>query len=139
MVAPVIPNVTAPIGIVLIDPTTGLPYVAGGGGFGTYLSATVGAGATNNFSPAGWPTGVGRLDINPSSGNANITGLVAGSDAQSVLITNVNATNTLTLNALNAGSLAANQFRYAGDLILPTNATVLAVYYAGTVNNWVLR
>lgn len=107
---------------------------------GPYLSYASPAGANNNVSPGGgWPA-IGRLDVTLAAGNANWTGLVAGTiDGQSCLIANNDATNTLTLNASNGASGAANQFRYAGDLALPPGATVLAVYYAGTVNRWVLR
>jgi hypothetical protein len=146
MTAAVIANLTAPVGIVLIDPTTGLPYTAtgggGGGGGGTlpgYLAYASPAGAQNNVSPGGaFPTSIGRLDVTLGSGAANWTGLLAGTDGQILVIGNVDATNTLILNALNVGSSAANQFRYSADLIITPSTSILLVYYAGTVNKWVI-
>lgn len=98
------------------------------------------AGANNDVVPgAGWPTGIGRLDVTLAAGVANWTGMVAGTDGQMVLLANADAANTLTLNNQNVGSAAANRFRGPGDLALPPGDTVLAVYYAGSVNRWVLR
>ena len=108
------------------------------GGIGSYLSYALASGTTNDLDPGGgWPTGIGRLDLDTSAGAATITGLVAGSDAQIVIISNIGA-NTLTLAALNAGSSAANRFRYVADIALAQYDAVLAVYYGGTVNKWVL-
>jgi hypothetical protein len=111
----------------------------GGGTLGAYVTATVAAGATNNFAPAGFSTSTGRLDIDPNAGASNITGLTAGADGQEVLIANIDAANNLTLNNQNVGSTAANRFRMATDLVLVPGAAVLAVYYAGTVNRWVIK
>lgn len=106
---------------------------------GAYLSYPSPAGASHNVNPGGaWPV-IGRLDVTLAGGNANWTGLVAGSDGQQVLICNNDAANTLTFNNQNGGSLAANRFRWVGDRAMPPGDTVLAVYYAGTVNRWVLR
>ncbi len=106
----------------------------------TYLSYASSAGANNDVNPGGgWPTDIGRLDVTLAGGNANWTGLVAGVDGQAVLISNIDAANTLTLNNQNAGSSAANRFRSSADAVLGPGATVLATYYAGTVNRWVLR
>jgi hypothetical protein len=145
MTAAVIANLTAPVGIVLIDPTTGLPYSAaggGGGGGGTlpgYLAYASPAGANNNVNPgSGFPTSIGRLDVTLGSGAANWTGLLAGTDGQILVIGNADATNNLTLNALNAGSTSANQFRYSADMVLTPNTSIQLVYYAGSVNLWVI-
>lgn len=106
---------------------------------GSYLSSTIGAGTTNDFTPAGFSSSVGRLDIDPNAGASTINGLLAGSDGQLLVICNIDAVNNLTLANQAAGSSAANRFRGPGaDLtLLPFNA-VWAVYYAGSVNRWVL-
>jgi hypothetical protein len=114
----------------------------GGGGGGTKLaSVTVAAGATNNLNPGGtWPTGYSRLDVDPSAGAANLTGLLAGTDAQQIVIRNPDATNTLTLNNANAGSTAANQFlaRAGFDVAIPPGSSVIATYYGGSIDKWVI-
>lgn len=146
MVAPVIPNVTSPLGIVLIDPTTGLPYVAGSpspgtgvtsvGGFSAFVSP---AGAQNNVNPgSGFPAAIGRIDADTSAGDANWTGMLAGVDGQIVIIRNATGANNLTLNSENAGSTAANRFTAAADMTLPPGGAIWAIYYAGSVNRWVL-
>lgn len=106
---------------------------------GPYLAYASPAGTTADVNPAGgWPA-IGRLDVTLAAGNATWRSLVAGTDGQSVLLANADAANTLTLNNQDALGTAANRFRYAMNLALPPGATVLAVYYAGTVNRWILR
>ncbi len=148
MVAPVIPNVFAPLGIVLIDPTTGVPYVASGGGgtpgagvtgVGGYSSYVSPAGAQNNVNPgSGFPLLLGRIDVDTSAGDANWTGLLAGVDGQIVLIRNAAGANNLTLNSQNASSTAANRFAGSGDFVLPAGGAIWVIYYAGSVNRWVI-
>lgn len=100
-------------------------------------TAALAAGANNNLNPGGgWPVNYGRLFLT-AAGAANLTGLVAGLDNQWVLIVNDDATNNITLNSLNAGSAAANQFDYATDLVLTPLDTVIAVYDA-TEAKWIL-
>lgn len=142
MVAPVIPNVFAPLGIVLVDPTTGVPYVATGGGsgaIGTLVAFSSAAGAANNVNPGGgFPTSIGRVDVDTTAGDGNWTGMLAGTDGQIVIIRNAAGTNNLTLNSQNAGSTAANRFAAASDFTLPAGAAIWAIYYAGSVNRWVI-
>ena len=110
----------------------------GGGTLGTYVAVVLDAGANNNVNPAaGWPNGYGRVDFDTSAGVANVTGLLAGSDGQMILARNIGV-NNLTLNNQNAGSLAANQFIYVNDLVLPQYASALLVYYGGSINAWVI-
>jgi hypothetical protein len=148
MTAPVIANPTVAIGIVLIDPTTGLPYVASGSGGGATLGSSLtfatATGTTNDVNPGGaWPTGIGRVDVTLAAGVATWTGLVAGADGQMVEIFNADAANTLTLNANPAGSVAgsaaANRFQWVGNMALAPGATAILVYSAGTVNRWRLN
>lgn len=121
---------------------SGRPQFSSGGvpvSLGAYLAATVSSGTSNDFDPgSGWPSNYGRLDLDPSSGNATLTGLIAGADGQLVMLTNIDPSYTLTLAALNSGSSSANQFRCVGDLTLVPYDAVLACYYKGTVNKWVI-
>jgi hypothetical protein len=117
----------------------------GGGGGGlpgryTYASA---AGQVNNVTPAtpaGWPgMQSARLIVTLPSGVANWTGLAAGNDGQEILLVNTDTANNLTLNNLNAGSLAANQFLCPNnfDLILSPTTSILLTY-DGTLALWIL-
>lgn len=78
-------------------------------------TATLAAGNVNNFALT---TGTGFLDGNPTSGNSTLTGISGGLDGQLVTITNVHASNLLTVASLNTSSLAANRIRLATDLTL---------------------
>jgi hypothetical protein len=119
----------------------------GGGGFtGAYISTAVAAGANNNVNPGGapaWPGTLsapyGQLDLTGAAGDFNLTGLLAGLNLQQVVIRNATNFNG-TLNDQNAGSLAANRFAIggAGDTLLPAGVSILAVYYAGSINRWVI-
>ena len=105
---------------------------------GSVLTYAPAAGTLNNVNPGGaWPSvTIGRLDVDTTAGDTVWTGLVASAqDGYGVLITNTGA-NLLTLAHANAGSLAANQFNCSSDLILPTNARTMAVYFGGAINLW---
>lgn len=92
-------------------------------------------GANNNYTASGLMGAVvGFLDLTPTA-NCNITGLLAGFDGQLVIITNLSAF-VITLNTLNAGSIAANQFRMVSDWVLPQNAGK-AFKYSVTLGKWV--
>jgi hypothetical protein len=115
---------------------------AGGGTIPGFLAALVPAGANNDFNPGGaWPTNIGRLDVDPSLGVANLTGLVAGIDGQLVVIFNSEALggNNLTLNNQNAASAAANRFQGSGDFIIVPQNSLTLCYYAGAINRWRLN
>lgn len=105
---------------------------------GTLVSVVLAAGATNNYSPAGFGAGVDRLDLNPSSGAANLTGFIAGADGQEVTVSNIHATNAITLNNQSASSTAANRFRASDDIVISAGNALLLKYYGGTVTRWVV-
>lgn len=113
---------------------------AGGGTLPAAITYASPAGASNDVNPGGtWPTGYGRLGVTLAAGNANWTGLVAGSDGQTIQLVNLDAANTLTLNSKNVGSAAANQFSYTGGgIILGAGASCWLVYWAGSVNLWMI-
>jgi hypothetical protein len=120
---------------------------SGGLFVGAYISAVPAPGANNDFNPGGvpaWPgtlaSPYGRLDLVPVAA-CNLTGLKAGLDGQLVIIRNATAIGSgilITLNNLNGGSLAANQFSYLADFTLPPGDAQTMVYYAGSINKWVL-
>lgn len=141
-ISPPLVRLTSIGGTVTLTPTDGVGVVnlevAGGtsGGFlPGYLLVAPTAGVHNNFNPgAPWPTGIGRLDIDTSAGNIELTGLVAGTPGQMVLIRNVGANNLQLDN--NGASSAGNVFASNGNLIVLPNGRTLAVWYGGTVNKW---
>jgi hypothetical protein len=108
----------------------------GGGGFPARYTSAPSAGTYNNVNPgSGWPntdTGA-RLIVTPT-GAIVYTGLLAGNDGEQVLLWNNAAVGSgfnITLDNLNAGSSAANQFTIAGSaLVLPPQARSILVYDA---------
>jgi hypothetical protein len=97
-----------------------------------YLSTLIPSGTSNNYTAGGNLTpSIGILDIDPSLGDATITGFVAGSDVQRVIISNISASHNLTLAALNTGSSAANRIRLPSDLTLLPNSSVTLQYSVG--------
>lgn len=112
---------------------------AASGGAGGYLACTVPSGTSNDFDPgAPWPSGVGRLDLDASLGNATLTGLIAGSDGQIVYLSNIDPSFSIVLANQNTGSAAANRFRTVDDLTLVPGDTLVILYYGGAVNRWVI-
>lgn len=109
------------------------------GGADGYLSANVAAGQVDDWAPTGLDTSVGFLDVNPSSGNTDLTGILASvlRNGQTLTITNVHASNLLTLKALSTGSAAVNRFRGAYDLALTQYMSVTVRKSTG-VNQLVL-
>lgn len=104
---------------------------------GTYLSAAPASGSTNDYNPAGFGATVNRLDLDTTAGNATLTGLIAGTDNQIVLVSNTGA-NNLTLDATSSASSAANRFRASDLMVIPPNGSMYVIYYGGTVNRWVI-
>lgn len=90
------------------------------------VATAITGGAHNDFNPVGFGPTVGFLDLSPAA-DANITGIAAGGDGQQLIVTNLSVHN-LTLNALNGGSVAANQLRIVGDLTLGQNNSARFVY-----------
>jgi hypothetical protein len=121
---------------------SGVPQFAAASGGGTLPAAVIyasPAGSNNNVNPgSSFPTNKGRLVVTLAGGDATWTGLLAGSDGQLLWIFNADASHNLTLSVADAGSTGANRFAGFSSLILPAQASVLACYFAGSVNRWVL-
>lgn len=71
--------------------------------------------------------GVAFLDLNPTTGAADLTGIASANaiNGQYLTVTNVNGSNLVTLKALDVGSAASARFRLPADITLPqySNAT----------------
>lgn len=110
------------------------------GGLGAlsgYVSATVTAASTNDFNPgSSFPTGYGRVDINPTTNDVTLTGLLAGTDSQEVFIRNVGSTYSVTFTNASSSSAAANRFTASGDFVLGPGQRTLAVYYSSPSPRW---
>lgn len=104
---------------------------------GTYLSDAPAAGTIDNYNPAGFGPTVNRFDVDTTAGDVTVTGFIAGIDNQPVIWSNTGA-NNLTLNNQDAGSLAANRFRASDAFVIPSGGSLQVIYYAGTVNRWVI-
>lgn len=112
----------------------GATGAAGPSGSGTYLAYTAASGTSNNVAPGGFGTGVGYLDVDTTAGAATFTGLTAGADGQTLVIS-VKGANTLTLNAIDAGSSSGNQFRLDASITLNQYGS-LRLRYSTTTGNW---
>ena len=114
-------------------PTTGGGYLPG------YASIVTAAATIDNFNPdpGVWPTGIGCVDIDPSSGLTTIIGMVAGADGQLVFLWNADDTNEIEFQ-IGASSVPANNFQGVGGgpLILPPQTGTWARYYGGLLNVW---
>ncbi len=110
----------------------------GGGGTGAVISLTITAASTNNLDPgSGFPTGVGRLDINPSTNDIAITGLLAGTDGQQLIVRNVGTGGFLITLKVNSGlSSPANIFTGEGDAGIPQGAQTIIFYYTSPTAGW---
>jgi hypothetical protein len=130
-------------GTVLTVVGGGLKFTTAGSSgisFGQFIAFTlVGAGPFNDVSPTGFNALTGRLDLSNSGASVNVTGLVAGADGQGIILRNAGASFNITLQSQNAGSLAANRFVISADITLTPLNAVLAVYYAGSINRWVIK
>lgn len=114
------------------DPDTG-----GAGWLSTvplYHDDTTLLGAENNYVLPGYSDYT--LDIDTTAGNVNITGFLAQRHNQTLYISNIGV-NALTINALNGGSLAANQLRAVGDFVLGQYAT-LTIRYSSGAGKWLV-
>lgn len=103
-----------------------------------YMTANVGAGTTHDFTPTGFNSSIGFLDINPNAGNAVIGSLPASVNGATVTITNVNASNSLELLSAD-GSATQPKFRGPSPgLILNQNQSATVRYSTGAGGLWLI-
>lgn len=101
----------------------------------TGVAADSPAGVVNNYTVNGeFGPLTGLIVVTPAAA-CTCTGLQAGFDGQLVIFLNLSG-NMFTLEPLNAGSLAANQFMLAGNLQLPQNNSQAFKYFAA-LGKWV--
>lgn len=110
---------------------------AGGAGAGTPVSVTLSVASTNDYNPGtGFPTGIGRLYINVDTADSILTGLVAGTDGQVVVVENT-GTFDLQLTKESASSSAANRFSGSGDAGVVPGGRVTLIYNT-TSSRWMM-
>lgn len=102
---------------IVLTPTKALQLAQAGGTF-------------NNYLPAGFGASTGFLDLTPSGSNVIITGIdsTTAGDGQQLIVTNLGSSLTVTLNALDTGSLAQNRLRMPANFTLGLNNSIRFVY-----------
>jgi len=98
------------------------------------------SGTVNNYNASGnLNAGTRFLDVTTGAGNVVVTGIAAGYDGQTLTVSKADSgAGTLTLNAMNSGSLAANQLRITGGgIILPSQYANITLRYQGAVSLWI--
>ena len=101
-----------------------------------YMSLATPAGVSNDVTPPSMDQDTQIIDVSTPAGNAQWTGLIAGQNGQRIVITNLGP-NQLRLDALNAGSAPANQFRETFNTSLLVN-TSIEVMYSTDVSKWLV-
>ncbi len=141
---PPVPSIPLRTNGTVLTMVGGIPqFVAAGSGGGLTLGGRLGyaspAGAQNDVNPAGgFPTNIGRLVVTLAAGDAAWGGLLAGDPlGQLLLLTNGDAANSLTLNANDAGSAAANRFLYQFNIVLGPGVSKL-LCYDGVLAKWLI-
>lgn len=92
-------------------------------------------GNVNNFALTS--PGDIYLDVNAGGSTSVFTGFVAQRDGQRLVITNVGASGTVTVGALNGASSAANQIRALGDFGLGVQYASLTLQYSTVIGKWI--
>jgi hypothetical protein len=96
------------------------------------ITPTTLAANANDYAPAGFPT---AATVRVSASVAvSITGLAGGAAGRQVTLANV-GTFAITLPNANAGSVAANRFSFAADLVLRGGDSA-TLTYDGTTSTW---
>jgi hypothetical protein len=117
-----------------------------GGFVGLYTTAVLANGANTDVLPvgAGWPGSTtnpyGRVDFTGGGAAATVAGVVAGLDGQIVIFRNTTGAGLTLLDESATEGTPANRFTIGGgDLFLADGQSIHTVYYAGTVNRWVVQ
>lgn len=116
-------------------PTGWLTYSPVGGAL-KLQATTLPAGTSSDLALA---LGIGFLDLNPSAGASDLTGIDATNvtDGQLLVITNVNASNAVTIKAFDIGSAPTSRFRAPADFTLLQYNSV-TFRYSSSVGMWTL-
>ncbi len=105
------------------------------GGQSELQTLVVAAGTVNDVVIA---AGIGALDLNPTSGNTSISGIVAEFDGQELSVSNIHASNLVTLLSLSGSSAAGNQFRIVADLTIAPGDT-LSIKKFTSIGKWLRK
>jgi len=111
-----------------------LAYNPAGGAVG--LQTTVLPAGTS--SDLALSLGAGFLDLNPTTGAADLTGIdhTNATDGQFLIVSNINGSNMVTLKTLDVSSGALNRFRLPADITLPQYNNV-TLRYSSAIALWV--
>lgn len=102
--------------------------------FSGIITPTSLTGSNNNWNPTGLST-ASTIRANATS-SASLTGLTAQSDGRLIILQNINASTTITLNDENASSTADNRFALGVDVVIGPKSSRL-LRYDGTLSRWV--
>lgn len=116
--------------------TTGWIAYSPVGGALSLQATTLPAGSVSDLS---LNLGVGFLDLDPSAGATDLTGIDTTNvtDGQFLVITNVNASNPVTLKAFDVGSAPTARFRAPADFTLLQYNSV-TFRFSSAVGMWTL-
>jgi hypothetical protein len=113
----------------IIPAWTGFHTFKGGIGLGANSTPPPLTGDLNDYALASGAITILRLDA--GGADRNFTGIAGGGVNGRILwVINIGVTNNITLNAFNAGSLAANQFDLPDDVVLPPHGGIVLLYDA---------
>lgn len=135
------PNITSSPAVSL-SPAQAMPDIVVERSHDATIYSYVSASGTVNDVAAGFPSFVGnvRLVVTLPTGDATWTGLQAGSDGQRVMLWNNDANSTLILSTDDAGSIDRNRFKGTSlGYGLSPGFSIDLIYFAGSVNGWVVR
>lgn len=98
-------------------------------------SYNIPSGTTSDYA---LNVGVGFLELNPTAGAADLTGIAATNvtDGQIVVVSNLNGSNLVNLKSLDVSSGATARFRLPADISLPQYAT-MALRRSTSIGLWV--
>lgn len=111
-----IPNFSTDIGATIVNgqlsSTSNNQFLGGQTKIGNFntatLTATLGSGVTDDWTPAGWTNATtNRIEVAPSGGGATITGLAAINAGTWVTICNTSATNPLAIEDNDTGGASS--------------------------------
>jgi hypothetical protein len=113
----------------IVPSWTGFHTFKGGIGLGANSTPPPLTGDLNDYALASGAITILRLDA--GGADRNFTGIAGGGVNGRILwITNIGATNNITLRTLNSGSLAANQFDLPNDVVLTPHGGIVLLYDA---------
>lgn len=98
-------------------------------------STTLASGTTSDLPLA---AGVGFLELNPTAGPADLTGISSANvvEGQILVVSNINGSNLVTMKANDVGSAASARFRLPVDISLPQYSN-LTLRHSSTIGLWV--